>query len=193
MDLLRNIRNDRAQLRRRPPLERKAFNTVSCIVKGYGLDENFLRLLDQTKDLPARETMEFRRTKAKKMLETPPFCLLSQQEYSIAVTIVGKLDNPYLPFAHSPEELLWCAPLYDANPFLDAERLLHHHFETLLECEWAKEELAQLERREGNFDGTIVQGNGAAEPNAEPSPRGSLQDRIGQLRTFLASIDNTES
>ncbi len=109
MDLLQNIRSDRARQRRKQPHERKVFNTVSCIVKGYGLGENFLRLLNQTEDSLSQKRVEFSEIKAKKVFEFPPFSLLSREEYSVAVTIVGKLDNPYLPFAHSPEEMLLSA------------------------------------------------------------------------------------
>ena len=193
MDLLRNIRNDRVRLRRKQSLERKAFDTVSCIVKKYGLGESFPRLLDQDKNLPARDSMEFNKIKAKAILEFPPFCLLSQQEYGVAVTITNKVDNPYLPFAHSPEELLLCSPLYEANPWLNPEHLSRYHFETLLLCQRAKEELARLEREIEKFDGAVAQDCRVEESRGESSPRRSLQDRIKQLRTFIASIGDTES
>lgn len=193
MDLLQNIRTDRARQRRKQPYERKVFNTVSCIVKGYGLGENFLRLLNHTVDSLSQKMVEFNDIKGKKAFEFPPFTLLTRQEYSVAVTIVGKLDNPYLPFAHSPEEILLSLPLYEANPLFKSDHLLRHHFETLLLCQHAKEELLDLERRMGNFNGMVAQGSGVEEVSGEPSQWSSLQERMKQLRTFITNVEETGS
>jgi hypothetical protein len=193
MDLLQNIRRDRARQRRKQPHERKVFNTVSCIVKGYGLSETFLRLLNQTEDFSSPRRIEFKEIKRKKVFEFPPFCLLSNEEYGLTVTIVGKLDNPYLPFAHSPEEMLLSGLLYKANPLLRSDQLLCYHFETLLLCQHAKEELADLDSRMGNYNGTVAQGGGVEEPGGKPSQWRSLQERIKQLRTFIAKVERTGS
>ena len=139
------------------------FNTISCIVKGYGLSEDFLELLGKTEDYPSRKGMEFAEVKAKKKYEFPPFCLVSKEEYRLAMTITGQLDNPYLQFARSPEEILLSAPLYKANPSLSCDDLLRYDFETLLLCQRAKEELASLEKR------------------------------VQRLQTFIAKVENTES
>ena len=63
------------------------------------------------------------------------------------MTIVSKLDNPYLQFVHSPEEILLSAPLYQANPSFSPRDLMRSDFEALLLCQRAKEELADLEKR----------------------------------------------
>jgi hypothetical protein len=191
MDLLQNIISDRARQRRKQPHERKVFNTVSCIVKGYGLSETFLRLLSQTEDTLTQKRVEFSDIKTKEAFELPPFTLLTQQEYSVVMSIVGMLDNPYLAFAHSPEEMLLSAPLYEANPLLRSDELLRHHFETLLLCQRAKEELADLERRKGSFNGTVAQGSGVEGTGGEPSQWNSLQERMIQLRTFITSVEKT--
>jgi hypothetical protein len=163
MDLLQNIRCDRARQKRKQPYKRGVFNTVSCIVKGYGLGENFLKMLHKTEDYGVRKSMEFVEVKAKKKFEFPPFCLVSKEEYRLAMTIAGQLNNPYLQFARSPEEMLLSAPLYAANPSLGSDDLLRYDFETLLLCQRAKEELADLEKR------------------------------VKQLQTFIAKVENTES
>jgi len=147
MDLLQNIKSDRVRQRKKQPYKRELFNTISCIVKGYGLSEDFLELLGKTEDYPARKSMELAEVKAKKKFEFPPFCLVSKEEYRLAMTITGQLDNPYLQFARSPEEILLSAPLYEANPLLGSDDLLRCDFETLLLCQRAREELAGLEKR----------------------------------------------
>jgi hypothetical protein len=144
MELLQNIINDRARQRRKQPYKKDLFNTVSCIVKGYGLDENFLKLLDKTEDYGFRKSIGLTAVKAKTEFEFAPFCLVSKEQHRLAVTIVSKLDNPYLQFAHSPEEILLSAPLYEANPSLSPGDLLRYDFETLLLWQRAKEELVEL-------------------------------------------------
>ena len=147
MDLLQNIRSDRVRQRKKQPHKREVFNTISCIVKGYGLGENFLKLLNKTEDYGVRNSVEFAAVRAKKEFACPPFCLVSEAEYRVAMTIVSKLDNPYLQFVHSPEEILLSAPLYQANPSFSPRDLMRSDFEALLLCQRAKEELADLEKR----------------------------------------------
>jgi hypothetical protein len=163
MDLLQNIKSDRIRQRKKQPHKREAFNTISRIVKGYGLSQDFLELLGKTEDYPSRKGMEFAEVKAKKKYEFPPFCLVSKEQYRLAMTIAAQLNNPYLQFARSPEEILLSAPLYEANPSLGLDDLLRYDFETLLLCQRAKDELAGLEKR------------------------------VKQLQTFIAKVENTES
>jgi hypothetical protein len=193
MNLLQEIRSDRARQRRKQPHKIEVFNTVSCIVKGYSLREDFLRLLSQTVDSLFQKRMEFNDIKMKKLFEFPPFSLLSKEEYGVAMAIINKLDNPYLPFAHSPEEMLLSLPLYEANPLLGPDHLLRHHFETLLLCQLAEEELVDLMRRIGNFNGAVAQVSGVEETRGETSQWSSLQERIKQLRTFITYVEETGS
>jgi len=163
MDLLQNIKSDRIRQRRKQPHKEDVFNTISCIVKGYRLSEDFLELLGTIEDYPSRKSMEFAEVKARKKFDFSPFCLVSKEEYRLAMTIVGQLDNPYLQFARSPEEMLWSVPLYEANPSLSPRDLLRYDFETLLLCQRAREELVELEKR------------------------------VKQLQNFIAKVENTES
>ena len=59
-------------------------------------------------------------------------------EYFLIMSIISKVDNSYLKFAHSPEEILLCRPLYRLNPALAPEKLMRYHFETLYLHERAK-------------------------------------------------------
>jgi hypothetical protein len=192
MDLLQNIKSDRVRQRRKQPYRREVFNTVSCMVKGYGLGENFLKLLDQIGDYLSRQGIDWNAVKPKRVFEFPPFSLVSEEEYRLVMTIAGKLDNPYLPFAHSPEEMLLSAPLYEANPALSSEDLLRYDFATLLLCQRAKEALANLKKQSGSIKGMVSPDTGMKEYRGERSPMSVLQDRIKQLETFIARVETTE-
>jgi len=182
MDLLRNIKSDRARQRRKQPRGRNVFNTVSCIVKAYGLGESFLELLDKAEDSSSDQSMKAIEVKAKKELELPPFSLVSEEEYGLVMAITDKLDNPYLQFAHSPEEMLLSARLYEADHVLRSEDLLRHDFETLLLARRAGEELADLENRLDHIE----------ENGDERSHPDFLLERSERLRAFIANVEATE-
>ena len=177
MELLQNIRNDRERQRRGRPLQRSAFHTIICIIREYGLNEDFLKQLDNSKDYSSQAMIELTEVKAKKAFEAPPFLLVSQEEYSLARTLIGKLGNPFLQFAHSPEEIVLSLRLYETNPRLGSQDLLRYDFETLFLCQRAKEELADLEKRLGKTNGS--------------GPTFFLE-RIKQLRAFIAKVENRE-
>jgi hypothetical protein len=193
MDLLQNIRIDRVRQRRKQPYRRAVFNTVSYIVKEYGLGETFLKLLDNIGDYLSQQRLDLTEVKVKKLVEFPPFSLVSEEDYRCAMTIAGKLDNPYLQFAHSPDELLLSVPLYEANPSLRSEDLLGFDFATLLRCQRAKEELADLKKRSGSIIGTRSQDRELEEQSSEQSYPSVLPERIKQLETFIAKVENMES
>ena len=71
-------------------------------------------------------------------LDCPLFSLASKDEYLLTMSIISKVDNPYLKFSHSPEEIIWCEPLYRLNPSIGSEKLVRYHFETLYLHERAK-------------------------------------------------------
>ena len=57
---------------------------------------------------------------------------------------MSKVNNPYLEFAQSPDEIAISKTLFDLNPSLGADTLARYHFETLLLCERAKKEMEDL-------------------------------------------------
>ena len=71
-------------------------------------------------------------------MESSLFALATKDEYAITMSIIDKVDNAYLKFANSPEEILLCGPLYRLNPSLTNQKLMRYHFETLLLHERAK-------------------------------------------------------
>jgi hypothetical protein len=138
MDLLKDIKHKRAKQRQKMPLRRNAFNQICSLVKQYGLKESFLDILDKIKDYPSSENLKPYRVRLKTPLVGSLFSLATKDEYSLTMSIINNVDNPYLKFAHSPEEILFCNPLYGLNPSLSHEKLERYHFETLFLHERAK-------------------------------------------------------
>mgnify|MGYP005845584793 FL=1 len=131
----------------------------------------------------------------KSRLEVPPFVLVSGDEYLLVRDLLDRLDNPYLAFARSPEEVLLSATLHARNPSLEVGRLLHHDFETLLLCEEAREELYRLEGLEGRACGSSEgpAGSDGMKTEEDGGATSTLrQERIQQLQAFLAKVEHME-
>ncbi len=131
MTFLQHIRNKRARQRKKKPLKRYVFNQICSLVKQYDLKESFLSDLDNVEDDLSGENFKFTRVRLKTPMESALFSLATKGEYLLTMSIIRKADNPYLKFAHSPEEIIWCGPLYRLNPSIDSEKLMRYHFETL--------------------------------------------------------------
>jgi len=131
MDLLKDIKQKRAKQKQKKPFRRDVFNQISSIVKQYGLNNDFLSILDNVDDYVSREKLRFPRIKVKTHVEHHLFSLATRDEYTVTMSIISKVNIPYLKFAHSPEEIIWCEPLYRLNPSMDSEKLIRYHFETL--------------------------------------------------------------
>jgi len=138
MDLLTHIKKQRKQQRKKQTIRRDIFNQISAIVKRYRLTTGFPDILDNVDDYLSEKNLNLNRIKMKVPLDGPLFSLASKDEYSLTMSIISKTDNPYLKFAHSPEEIIWCGPLYRLNPSMDSEKLMRYHFETLYLHERAK-------------------------------------------------------
>ena len=193
MDLLQDIRSDRARQKRKQPYIRSLFNTVCSLVKAYGLREDFLRSLDNLDNWLPEKNMTVTRLKAKDAVEFSLFSLASREEYDVAVAIMSKIDNPYLQFAHTPEEILLAGPLYEANPLLKSEDLVRCHFETLLLYERGKIDLKDLTQQltsAARKSGPEGQGQ---RPKKKRSRLDSLQQRIQELGAFIAAVENKKS
>jgi hypothetical protein len=147
MDLLENIKNNRAKQRQKRPIKPDVFNQISSIVRKYGIKESFLDLFDSVEDHLHLKNVNILRIRMKTPLESPLFSLVAENEYHLTMSIIQKVNNPYLAHAHSPEEILLCKPLYRLNSTLSPETLRRYHFETLFLHECAK-----LNRTETNPD-----------------------------------------
>jgi hypothetical protein len=132
MTLQEYIRNERVRQRKKQPIQRDVFNQISGLVRRYGLKENFLDVLDKVEDYLSKEDLQFPRVRLKTPMERSLFSLVTESEYSLTLSIISKVDNSYLQFAESPEEILLCRPLFRLNPTIGPEKLMRYHFETLL-------------------------------------------------------------
>ncbi|TES89297.1 MAG: hypothetical protein E3J94_06580 [Desulfobacteraceae bacterium] len=132
MNLLTHIKRERKQQRKKKPLKRDVFNQIGGLVRWYGLKENFLDVLDKVEDYLSKEDLQFTRVRLKTPMERSLFSLVTESEYSLTLSIISKVDNSYLQFAESPEEILLCRPLFRLNPTIGPEKLMRYHFETLL-------------------------------------------------------------
>jgi len=138
MDLLKNIKQKRAKQKQKKPFKQNVFNQISGIVRQCRLTKSFLDILDKKEDYLSAKNLNLTRIKVKAPLDSPLFSLATKDQYSLTMSIINKVDNPYLKFAHSPEEIIWCGPLYRLNPSIDSEKLMRYHFETLYLHERAK-------------------------------------------------------
>lgn len=192
MDLLHDIKMDRMQQGRKQACGRSAFHTVGCIVRTYGLDEGFLmRLAHSGDDSPPSEARPLR-ARQKQPLDIPPFVLLTSSEFKLTAAILDTWDNPYLPFAHSPEEILYSASLFEAAPSLTPRDLLRADFETLLLDAHARVELEVLEEeRKSSYDSPPRRGEVEAHRDETTLSR-DCRERIRQLRAFVLEVDRME-
>ena len=132
MGLLKDIKRNRAKQRQKMPFRRDVFNQISSLVRQYGLKENFLDLIDKVEDYPSSEKLKLARVRLKTPMEGSLFSLATKDEYALTMSIIAKINNSYLKFANSPEEILLCGSLYRLNPLLTNQKLMRYHFETLL-------------------------------------------------------------
>ena len=131
MDLIEGIKQKRDKQRQKQLFRRGVYNQISGLVRWYGLKENFLDVLDKVEDYLSNIEMNYNRVRVKAPVESPLFSLVNKDEYDLTMSIIKKIDNPYLKFAHSPDEILLCGPLYRLNSSLNPEKLKRYHFETL--------------------------------------------------------------
>ncbi len=121
------------------------------------------------------------------------FSLSAEKEYRLTMAIMSKVNNPYLEFAQSPDEIVISKTLFELNPSLSADRLERHHFETLLLCERAEKEMADLlkqakdrRRKESAGSENEFLGDGRSLPD-------SLEKRISQLQSFIARVEDNQA
>ncbi len=193
MDLLHKIKSERAQSKKKKPLRRTLFVKVNGVVRKYSLEESFLSRLEVPEDYVAEAKVEFAQLRKKKPIEFPLFSLSAEKEYRLTTAIMNKVDNPYLEFAQSPEEIVISKPLFNLNPSLGADQLERYHFETLLLCERAKKEIEDLAKQAN--DGRRRKGAGSASESLEDdgSPPDSLEKRIELLQSFVEKVEDSQA
>jgi len=141
MDLLKHIKGERAQKRTKQPFGRPLFGRINALVKEYALEENFLKRLDQSTDQGVKQALEPDCVREKAPFEPPLFSMSTEEEYRVTMAILEKVNNPYLHFVNSPDEILLCEALYARNPSIGRDQLATCHFQTLLQRELAREDV----------------------------------------------------
>lgn len=153
MDLVKHIKSERAQKKIKQPFRRTLFNRISGLVKEYALGESFLRSLDNFTDNVLRGSLPLNRPRAKEAFEPPLFSLSTEEQYRVTMAILEKVNNPYLYFVNSPDEILLCAPLFRRNPSLRPDKLARYHFEILLLGELGEQDAGDAEASNLNQGG----------------------------------------
>jgi hypothetical protein len=193
MDLLQKIKSERAQSKKKRPFKRRLFDKVNGLVRTYSLEESFLSRLEVPEDYFSEAKVEFAQLRKKRPIEFPLFSLSAEKEYRLTTAIMNKVDNPYLEFAQSPDEIVISKTLFDLNPSLGTDTLERYHFETLLLCERAKKEMNDLvkqaqgsRRRKGAGSAKESLGNEGSLPD-------SLENRIEQLQSFVEKVEDSQA
>jgi len=193
MDLLEHIRHKRTRKRKKQIFEREVFTQISAMVRWYGLNESFLKKLDNVEDFPSLEKMDFIRVRTKKPVDFPLFSLSPQDEYDLTRAILRKANNSYVSFAHSPEEILLSGILYRMNAELRPEQLRRYDFETLLMVEHAKKVLKDSANQAARIGKTIDTGCETENIEDKKLPCGTLTEHIKMLHNFITKIESTAS
>ena len=192
MDLLEKIKIERAQSKKKRPFKRTLFHKINGVVRKYSLQESFLSKLEVPEDYVAEAKVAFAQLRKKKPIEFPLFSLSAEKEYRLTAVIMNKVDNPYLEFAQSPEEIVISKPLFDLNPSLGADQLERYHFETLLLCERAKKEMKDLVAQANSSRRKKGAGSARESLEDEGSLPDSLEKRIELLQSFVEKVEDSQ-
>ena len=131
MDLKARLRQDRAWGRVKEPFSPSFFSHLGGLVRRYRLGEDFARLAGSLTPLQVEVVARKSHNDAKPAYRAPLFFLASPEEYRVIEKILAGLDNPYIVFAHCPEEILLSRTLWEKRPGLAPEELLSRHLAAL--------------------------------------------------------------
>ena len=132
MDLKDALRQDRARVKVKEPFSPSLFSHTGGLVRLHHLKEDFCRIVESLTAAGAETLARRCLSAAKPRYEAPLFFLATSEEYLVIQKILAGLNNPYLAFAHCPEEILLSATLWQRRPGLDPEVLVSRHFAALL-------------------------------------------------------------
>ena len=185
MDILEQIKSDRAREKKKEPFRSTLFDRISELVKEYRLEESFVEKCGSPESFLTVREAEVAQVRKKQPFRIPLFSLAEQQEYVLTLAIIDKMNNPYLEFAQSPEEIALSRLLFDLNPALGKEKLERCHFETLLLYEQAKITVRELiDGRERGLEKESFE--------QERTTQESLQTRLKQLQNFMAEVEESQ-
>lgn len=189
MNLLRNIKNERIQQGEKQPFERGIYTKISSLVRKYCLGTVFLNKLDDNDNYSAGENIEVLQVRTKKPFEFPLFSLSTQHEHNLTLSIIGKVNNPYLKFVHSPDEILICVPLHQMNPFLRPEKLIRYDYKTLVQYEFVKKHVRDLMKQLADANKKNGTDSKTEKDENERSQIAAVQEQIQNLQNFIAKVE----
>jgi hypothetical protein len=131
MDLKDALRHSRSRGKEKEPFAPTLFSQVGGLVRRHRLGEAFLRLARSMTATQAEDLARRHRSEAKPAYEPPLFFLATPEEYRVIQEILMVMDNPYLAWAHSPEEILLSDPLWHRRADWSPESLAGRHFAEL--------------------------------------------------------------
>lgn len=194
MSLLQNIRIDHTRRKDKRPYRRSPYAVVSAIVAKFGLNDDFVQGLAIPPEVPGGNAFVHGPFRRKKRLAGPLFSLAERRQYDTARKILEVVNNPYLSFACSPDELSWAGPLFAANPRVRTELLETHHFETLYLAEIAKARIASFSNRLQELSESRRAGGKprrrAKRFGPEASEIDNLRGQIKMLNDYILFVQN---
>ena len=131
MDLKEAWRRERLRERAKEPISPSLFSYVGGLVRRHQLGAEFCRLLENMTEEGAEKLARDHESAAKVQYEPPLFFLATPEEFEVIQEILSDLDNPYLRWAHSPEEMLLSPHLWRRRPGLEPEELAQRHLAAL--------------------------------------------------------------
>ena len=131
MDLKETWRRERLRGREKEPFSPSRFSHVGGLVRRHQLGEEFCRFLGAMTTVSAEKLARDCQSGTKAPYEPPLFFLATPEEYAVIQKILSSLDNPYLAWAHGPEEILLSQFLWQRRPGLEPEELANRHFAVL--------------------------------------------------------------
>ena len=192
MNLLHHIKKERIQQGKKQPFERDIYIKISTLVRKYCLGARFLNELDDNGDYSSGKNLEVLQVKTKRPFEFPLYSLSTQNEYNLTMSIISKVNNPYLTFAHSPEEILLCVPLHQMNPSLQTEKLIRYDYETLVQYEFAKKHVRNLIEQTVDTNKKNGTDSKTEKEENDRSQIATVQEQIQRLQKFIAKVEDTE-
>ncbi len=189
MTLLQHIKNERARRREKKPFRRDIYNQISGIVRQYGLDESFLTVIESAEDLLAQTNLELQRIREKMPFEPPLFSLVTHEEYRLTRDIINTVDNPYLQYAHSPEEIFQSRLLYRLNAAIPAEALMLNHLETLLLYDYSKAKVGELIEKANGIEKKLDDEYENEMYYVIQPQLAAIQERITKLQNFIVKLE----
>jgi hypothetical protein len=167
---------------------------VNLIVRRYGLTEDIVTKLtgNAAPNIADGNGFIHGPPKRKKRLEALPFSLSAPRDYFLTKRIIETANNPYLGFAHSPDEIILSGPLFHMNPNIRPELLERQHFETLFPAEQARSRIVSFMKA---IEDLMPRNEDSKKTEARlPQPYKSIIDtmrmRIRSLEEFLQFIEN---